>query len=81
MTKQADQLHHDNAPAHSTALMEAFSVKHLIAQQSQPPYSPDLAPCDFRLFPKLKSPLEVRVVNVMVKQYTSSVNGISLPTD
>jgi hypothetical protein len=24
MTEQADQLHHDNAPAHSTALVEAF---------------------------------------------------------
>jgi len=47
-----------------------------------PPYSPDLAPCDFWLFPKLKSPLKVRsFVNAMVTQYTSSVNGISLPTD
>jgi hypothetical protein len=34
-------------------------------------YSPDLAPCDFWLFPKLKSPLKGRrCVNVMVTQYT-----------
>ena len=26
----------------------------------QPPYSPDLAPCDFFLFPKLKRPMEGR---------------------
>jgi len=45
-------------------------------------YSPDLAPCDFWLFPKLKSPLKRRrFVNVTVTQYTSSVSGVSLPTD
>jgi hypothetical protein len=27
MTKRADQLHHDNVPAHSTALVQAFSGK------------------------------------------------------
>ena len=27
MTKRADQLHHNNAPAHSTALMQAFFGK------------------------------------------------------
>ncbi|UYV67726.1 hypothetical protein LAZ67_5001784 [Cordylochernes scorpioides] len=38
-------LHHDNAPAHTSLL---------------PPYSPDLAPCDFFLFPKLKRPMKGR---------------------
>jgi len=47
-----------------------------------PPYSPDLGPHDFWFFPKLKSPLKVRrFVNAMVTQYTSSVNGASMPTD
>jgi len=46
------------------------------------PYSPDLAPCDFWFFAKLKSPLKWRVfVNATVTQYTGSVNGVSLPTD
>ena len=27
-------------------------------KMTQPPYSPDLAPCDFWLFPKLKSPFK-----------------------
>ena len=37
-----------------------FLVKHQITQVTQPPtpYSPDLASCDFWLFPKLKSPLK-----------------------
>ena len=48
-------LHHDNAPAHT-----AFSVRQLltnkqVAMLNNPPYSPDLAPCDFWFFPKLKS--------------------------
>ena len=46
------------------------------------PCSPDLAPCDFWLFPKLKSLLKGRrFVNVTVTQYKISVNGFSLPND
>jgi len=54
MTERADQLHH-NALAYSTDLIQAdFWAKHRIIQLYQPPYNPDLAPCDFWLFPKLK---------------------------
>ena len=35
-----------------------FFVKHEITQVTQPPYSPDLASCNFSLSPKLKSPLK-----------------------
>jgi hypothetical protein len=31
-----------------------FLAKHSIPVVPHPPYSPDLAPCDFFLFPKLK---------------------------
>ncbi|KAJ4445629.1 hypothetical protein ANN_12311 [Periplaneta americana] len=51
-------LHHDNAPAHSSQLIHTFLAKHGITTVLQPPYSPDLAPCDFWLFPKLKTPLK-----------------------
>ena len=79
VTEWADQLRHDNATAHSTAVAQA---KHHITQVCQPSYSPYLAPRDFWLFPKLKPPLKVRrFVNATVTQYTSSVNGVSLPTD
>ena len=47
-------LHHDNAPAHNALGIREFLAKHNIAVLEQPPYSPDLAPCDFFLFPKLK---------------------------
>ena len=51
-------LHQDNAPAH-----KALSVKRYLAAKGTPvlehaPYSPDLAPCDFYLFPKIKSALK-----------------------
>jgi len=83
MTEPADQLHHDNAPAHSTTLMQAFFLaSHSISQVCQLSYSPDLAPYDFWFLPKLKSLLKGRrIVNATVTQYTSSVNGVSLPTD
>ena len=47
-------LHHDNAPAHLSNLVQQFLAKHKLVQLRQPPYSPDIAPCDFRMFPKLK---------------------------
>ena len=48
------QIHHDNAPAHSAQPVQQFLAEHGIVQVQQPPHSPDLAPCDFFLFPKLK---------------------------
>jgi transposase len=35
-----------------------FLAKHGIPVVPHPPYSPDLAPCDFFLFPRLKSTLK-----------------------
>ena len=37
--------------------MQSFLVKQPTTQVTQTPYSPDLAPCDFWLSQKLKSPL------------------------
>ena len=50
-------LHQDNAPAHTsriaTSTLEFLNMETL----KHPPYSPDLAPCNFFLFPSLKSEL------------------------
>jgi len=51
-------LHHDNAPAHASLLIREFLTKKETIVVPQPPYSPDLAPADFFLFPKLKSTLK-----------------------
>ena len=53
-------LHHDNGPAHASLLIREFLTKHETTVVPQPPYSPDLVPADFFLFPKLKSSLKGR---------------------
>ena len=46
-------LHHDKAPANTSHIVQQFLARHGTAQLQQPPYSPDLAPCDFFLFRRL----------------------------
>jgi len=43
-------LHQDNAPAHNALSVQMFLMKHKITLLEHPPYSPDLAPCDFFYF-------------------------------
>ncbi|GFV60985.1 mariner Mos1 transposase [Trichonephila clavipes] len=50
--------HQDSAPAHSVLSVKRFLAKHSIPVLEHPPYSPDLAPCDFYLFPKVKYALK-----------------------
>ena len=54
------RLLHDNAPAHTSAIVTAFLKKEKVTVLPHPSYSPDLAPCDFFLFPKLKAFLAVQ---------------------
>ncbi|GFX97844.1 putative mariner transposase [Trichonephila clavipes] len=68
-------LHQDKAPAHN-----ALSVKRYLADKRTPvlehaPYSPDLAPCDFFFFPKIKSALKGTRFESMeaVKQKTAEL--------
>ena len=51
-------LHHDNAPAHSALTIRQFLASRQVSTLDHPPYSPDLAPSDFFLFPKLKGVLK-----------------------
>ena len=50
--------HQNNAPVHNSILVTDYLTKMGIKSVPQPPYSPDLAPCDFWLFPKLKENLK-----------------------
>ena len=47
-------LHQDNAPVHNSILVTDYLTKMGIKTGPQPSYSPDLAPCDFWLIPKLR---------------------------
>jgi len=51
-------LHQVDAPAHKVLSVEMFLTKHKITILEYPLYSPDLAPCDFFLFPEIKSVLK-----------------------
>jgi len=53
-------LHHDNAPPQASLLIREFLAKQETIVMPKPPYSPDLAPADFFLLPKLKSTLKGR---------------------
>ena len=50
----------DMAPAHASLLIRSFLAKYQTSVLPHPPYSPDLAPEDFLLFPKLKTTLQGR---------------------
>ena len=53
-------LHHNNAPCHMAISVIEFLTKKGIPVVPHTPYSPDLSPCDFFLFPKLKFYLKGR---------------------
>ena len=57
---QTWMLHRNNAPAHVLLLIRSYLAKHQISVVPHPPYSLDLAPADFFLFPKLKTTLKGR---------------------
>ena len=56
-------LHHDNAPAHTALSVREFLATKQITGLEHPAYSPDLAPSDFFLFPKIKEILKGRHFN------------------
>ena len=49
--------HQDNAPVHNSILVTDYLTKMGIKTVPHPPYSPDFAPCDFWVYPKLKEKL------------------------
>ena len=51
-------LHHDNAPAHAALSVRQFLATKQVNILDHPFYSPDLAPCDYFVFPKLKGTIK-----------------------
>ena len=48
------RLLHGNAPAHASEIVTVFLKKEIVTVLYHLPYSLDLAPCEFFMFPKLK---------------------------
>ena len=51
-------LHHDKPPTHTALSICQFLAERNIATLEHSSYSPDLAPCDFFFFPKIKCVLK-----------------------
>jgi len=72
-------LHHNNAPCHTTVSINVFLAEKGIPVVPQPPYSPDLSPCDFFLFVRLKHHLKWRhfvTLDNIQKIVTDELKGI-----
>jgi histone-lysine N-methyltransferase SETMAR len=54
LAKKKVLFHHDNAPAHTSRIVTAKLEELRFERVPHAPYSPDLAPSDFFLFPNLK---------------------------
>lgn len=70
---------HDNAPVHRAVAVQEFLARKQVCVLNHPPYSPDLSPCDYFLFPKLKLPLKGRLfedVQDIQGAVTSSLRAI-----
>jgi histone-lysine N-methyltransferase SETMAR len=52
------EVHFDNAPIHRTKIVIEMLDKYEFVRMEHPPYSPDLAPCDFFLFGYIKEKLK-----------------------
>ena len=48
---------HDNARCHTAHAVQSLLRRWGWEVLEHPPYSPDMSPCDFDLFPKMKEPL------------------------
>lgn len=73
-------LHHDNVAPHRTSNVAAYLKQERVKLLPHPPYSPDLAPCDFFLFPKIKKMLAGKKYNKiehLSRAVQAVVNSIS----
>jgi transposase len=63
MSTSSRFLFHDKAADHQLVVVNNFLAKNNATKLEPPPYSPDLAPSDFYMFPRLKSALKVRRIS------------------
>lgn len=73
------RLLHDNAPAHRASQITDFLTKNQIFLLEHSPYSPDLAPCDYFLFPILHLAMKGKryaTIEVIKQSTTTILNNI-----
>ena len=69
-------LRHDNTPAQTALSVREFLATKQITVLENPAYSPDLAPSDFFLFPKIKEILKGRHFDDIRSNTTADLNAI-----
>jgi len=71
---------HENAPSHNATIVKQFLDQRNVNVLDHNPYSPDLTPADYFLFPKVISHLKVRLfdsISDIQKAMTSTWNTIA----
>ena len=68
--------HRDNTPVHNTILVTDYLTKIDIKTVPQPPYSPDLAPCDFWFFLKLRG-CRYETIEEMKEAMTKAIDTLT----
>ena len=66
--------HQDDEPVHNSILVTDYLTKMGIKTVPHPPYSPDHAPCDFRLFIKIKG---YEIIEVMKEAVTKVLDTLT----
>jgi transposase len=74
-------LHHDNLPAHASLLIRSYLAKYQTSVVLHPPYSPDLAPADFFLFPTLKTTLKGRHFQTIDEMQENAIRELHAITE
>ena len=70
----------DNALSHNATIVKQFLAQQKVTVLDHSPYSPDLAPADYFLFPKVKSHLKRPLfdsISEIQKAVTSTLNTIA----
>ena len=68
--------HRDNAPVHNSIVVTDYLIKMGINTVPHLPYHPDLAPCDFWLFPKLRG-CRYETIEVMKEAVTKVIDTLT----
>jgi len=70
----------NNAVSHNTTIVKQFLAQQKVTVLNHPLYSPDLAPADYFLFPKVKSHMKWRLfdlISYIQTAVTSTLNTIA----
>ena len=72
---------HDNAPSYNATTVKQFLAQRKMTVFDHSPYSPDLAPADYFLFPKVKSHLKGRLFDSILDIHKAVTSTLTQPSN